>query len=134
MALPVALHPEHLARPVRPRLTVVVDGDRSASTVRMRRQRVFLIRRLVVGAVVAALVIGGWSLASGDAEGAAGASTAATVVEVRPGDTLWAIAGRLGVDADRRAVVAALAEENGGSVVVPGQHLRIPASVVALAG
>lgn len=41
---------------------------------------------------------------------------------VRPGDTLWAIAGRIAPERDRREVVDALVAARGGSsTVVPGE-------------
>ena len=50
-------------------------------------------------------------------------------VVVQPGDTVWSIAGELaGTDQDVRTVVHAIEELNDleGSVVVPGQVLRLP--------
>lgn len=54
------------------------------------------------------------------------------VVSVAPGDTLWAIAGALAPDADRREVVQRLAERNGGSTIWAGQELIVPVSVANL--
>lgn len=50
-------------------------------------------------------------------------------VVVRPGDTVWSIAGEVaGAEQDVRVVVDAIEELNGleASVVVPGQVLRLP--------
>ncbi|HSV67428.1 MAG TPA: LysM peptidoglycan-binding domain-containing protein [Mycobacteriales bacterium] len=53
--------------------------------------------------------------------------TAPTVVEVRPGDTLWSIARRVAPDADARAVVDSLRRGNGlpDGTVHPGQILYV---------
>lgn len=45
---------------------------------------------------------------------------------VAPGDTLWGIAGRLDPGGDRRTLVAALVERNGGDALRVGQTLVIP--------
>lgn len=48
---------------------------------------------------------------------------------VQAGETLWGIAGDLAPGADRREVVQRLAERNGGSHLLAGQILIIPAAV-----
>lgn len=48
---------------------------------------------------------------------------------VQVGETLWGIAGELAPGADRREVVQRLAERNGGSHLLAGQTLIIPAAV-----
>lgn len=53
-----------------------------------------------------------------------------TVRVVDAGDTLWAIAGEIAPDADRRLVVDALAQRNGGSGLQAGQVLVIPENLV----
>lgn len=45
---------------------------------------------------------------------------------VAPGDTLWGIASRLDPGGDRRSLVAALVERNGGDALRVGQTLVIP--------
>lgn len=52
-------------------------------------------------------------------------------VVVRPGDTLWSIAGRTFPEADPRAVVTAFREANGGQLrsLQVGSVLVVPASV-----
>jgi hypothetical protein len=45
---------------------------------------------------------------------------------VQPGDTLWSIAVRLDPTGDPRPVVAELAEQVGGTNVVPGEQLLLP--------
>ncbi|NLA35603.1 MAG: LysM peptidoglycan-binding domain-containing protein, partial [Actinobacteria bacterium] len=48
---------------------------------------------------------------------------------VRSGDTLWSIADSLDVAGDRRGIVEALSEANGGSEIQAGDDLIIPASL-----
>jgi hypothetical protein len=123
-------HPLPAGRPARPRLTVI-EGGRSG--VARRRRRVFLLRRVFVATVAVALGLGAVAAVS-----AIGAPASPVVVpatyEVSAGETLWSIAGELGLDVDRRAVVEVLAEANGGPVVRPGQHLVIPAELATLVG
>jgi hypothetical protein len=49
-----------------------------------------------------------------------------TVRIIDAGDTLWAIAGEIAPDVDRRLAVDVLAQRNGGSGVQVGQRLVIP--------
>lgn len=143
MALPVAVQPTTVPesfRHERPRL-VAIEGGRSVATGRptsaraprphARRvtHRVYLVRRLVAATAVVLAAYGAVS-AVGAAFGSD--SSVPPSYDVRPGDTMWAIAGDLGVDADRRQVVRLLADANGGTVVVPGQRLLIPESVRSL--
>lgn len=48
---------------------------------------------------------------------------------VEPGDTLWAIAGRLSAGEDRRKVVHELIQLNGlaSPTLLPGQRIQLPA-------
>jgi Tfp pilus assembly protein FimV len=84
-------------------------------------------RRLAAAAVlVAAWALGG-PVASAIGLGPEASAQARTYV-VRPGDTLWTIAGRFEPDRDPREVVFALTEANrvdAGSLV-PGQRLVVP--------
>ena len=49
-----------------------------------------------------------------------------SVYVVQPGDTLWAIAQRIHPGGDTSGYVDALVSLNGGSVIQPGQQLRLP--------
>lgn len=49
----------------------------------------------------------------------------AGVYTVRPGDTLWSIAGRIRPDADPRPVVDELARRSGGGAIQPGQQIPL---------
>ncbi len=67
--------------------------------------------------------------ASGTAVQARPSHGTAQVVVVRPGDTLWAIAERLGEPgADPRAQIDAIAQLNGidSGAIFPGQRLQVP--------
>lgn len=110
----------------RPRL-VALDGGRSDAG--RRRRRVFLVRRLVALVALALVVVAAVAVGSRVVGGVAGAAAVPTSYEVERGDTLWSIAGELAPGADRRHVVALLADANGGTTVVPGQDLVVPAGV-----
>lgn len=117
----------------RPHLVVIEGGAaQAAPSTRTRPDRsTFLRRRLAVVALALGVAAGivGVARPGGDA---AVTPAAPTSFAVSPGDTLWSVVGRLGVDGDRHAVVARLAEVNGGTVLRPGQRLTIPADVVAM--
>ena len=87
------------------------------------------VRRRLLGIVLLLLVIGlAWVVPSG------GAAAGQAHVErhryvVRPGDTLWSIAGGIR-DGDPRALVDAIQQANGADpgALVPGEVLLIPAA------
>jgi nucleoid-associated protein YgaU len=83
---------------------------------------------VVVGIMVAALAVAlvGWARAS--VPSAPQPVPASSVVTVRTGDTLWAIAARVAPQRDPRDEVAALQARNHLASVdlVPGQQLTVP--------
>lgn len=113
---------------------VVIEGGRSDSA--LRRRRMFLQRRCLVAVVAIVLVLMAVQAVSGRGTPAAdsGAHSVPASYDVAVGESLWSIAGTLDLDADRRAVVAALADANGGTVVRPGQRLIIPRDLPGLGG
>ena len=88
----------------------------------------------IVVAMLLALAIGNGALAGlapGPAAPAAaassvGASSSATQVTVRPGDTLWDIARRAQPTGDVRPLVDRLVAAYGSSPLQPGQSVAIP--------
>ncbi len=146
MALP--LHdsrPQHplRTRPTRPHLVVIEGGRRAGADDRTRsharvahrtapRPR-FVLRRIsvaVVATILAVTAILGAGRLGGAESDAGGGVSADVTVRVRPGETLWSIAGSLDSGRDLRAVVSDIAEANGGSVDLDaGQELVIPASL-----
>jgi hypothetical protein len=107
---------------LRPQLRLVPSHPvRAAGPVQIRQ------RRLILAAVVAILLVllmlplqalGGATLAD------AGPAVGQTYI-VKAGDTLTSIAQRTGVT-NVPALIAKLAAETGSTVVVPGEHIRIP--------
>lgn len=93
----------------------------------MRRRR-----RLARTLVVATLAVSGLGFLAGHAVAGAKRPSPAhvRVYVVRPGDTLWTIAGRVDPGADPRAVVDALIVGNHlrNAAIAPGQELRLPVS------
>jgi len=93
-------------------------------------------RRLMVVAVVTALLIGLASMLSQPSAGDAGSSVAnstvasgeSVTVVVAPGDTLWAIANDVNPNGNTRALVDQLVDLAGSASLQPGQTLTIPSS------
>ena len=119
--------------PSRPALRVL-EGGRSPAA--QARQAVYRRRRVVAGllavAVLALIVLAGAALAgiAGGVPSAAGSSAhrpPSTPSSWRPGDTLWSIAEAVAPDVDPRITVDRLVERNGGSPLVVGQELQVPA-------
>ncbi|WP_460460894.1 LysM peptidoglycan-binding domain-containing protein, partial [Angustibacter peucedani] len=90
-----------------------------------RRGRLAVTGLLAAVAVVASLFIGGVGAAGTRAE-----PVPVRYVTVTPGATLWAIAGEVAPDDDRRDTVARILELNAlqTSAVHAGQRLAVPAS------
>lgn len=94
--------------------------------VRLTRRGRRVVAALALGGAVA---LGSWLAPFvGDGDGGLRLAGGSSVV-VEPGDTVWSIAGEVaGNEQDVRVVVDAIEELNDleGSVVVPGQVLRLP--------
>ena len=109
----------------------VEDVDRFATVHRLpvvHRDEVYRRRRLVVAAIVLALVLGAGSLFSSRdaAPSAVDAASESVTVVVQPGDTLWGIAAALDPSGDPRALVAQLTDLAGSASLQPGQELVVP--------
>lgn len=87
---------------------------------------------VIVGGVVAVGrgALASWApappAASATASVSSSASSAGDTVVVRPGDTLWSIAGRLQPTGDVRPLVDRLVASHGSPVVVPGDRVPVP--------
>ena len=101
----------------------VIHGGRSQVGRQLRRT---YLRRRVIAAAAAVVVVGaaaqvaGAAVGSFSAQGPASAPLAGQTYQVAPGDTLWAIAGRVAPDADPRDVVQRLIELNPAAVSAQG--------------
>jgi nucleoid-associated protein YgaU len=94
---------------------------------------VFLRRRAVVLAVV--LAITGGAVQVADTLGGGGIErVAVSTYVVRPGDTLWGIAGQLAPERDRRDVIDELRRANGDLIdptrLTAGQAITVPGDLV----
>ncbi|RBY90966.1 LysM peptidoglycan-binding domain-containing protein [Blastococcus sp. TF02A-30] len=89
-----------------------------------RARRLAVVLAVGLGVAVGALVDSAVSGGAGEQLRLVGEST----VVVRPGDTLWSIAGTIAGDEDLRGVVDAIQQLNGleGAGLVPGQTLQLP--------
>ncbi|HEX4700384.1 MAG TPA: LysM peptidoglycan-binding domain-containing protein [Actinomycetes bacterium] len=101
-------------------------GSRPVTVRLTRRGRLLLTLVLLVVAVVAAVLLTGGGTAAAGADPAGGAP--ASVVTVRPGETIWAIAERVAPGRDPRDTVQAILDLNGlqTSQVRVGTALRLP--------
>ena len=108
----------------RPRLRLVPDHPvRAAGPVLPRQRRLAVAVAIAVAVLLVLLMLpiralGGSTLAD------AGPAVGQTYI-VKAGDTLASIAQRAGV-ANPSALTAQLAQVTGSTVVVPGEHIRIP--------
>lgn len=89
-----------------------------------RQPRLSLVWVLAVASVVCAAVVGLGALSNSVGPTV---PSETTVVRVKPGESLWDVAGRVAPDSDATAVVDRIRELNGidGSVQ-PGQPLTVP--------
>lgn len=102
------------------------DARRIEATRRMYLQRrLGVLLATVVVVVLASLLLFGNGGVAADLDANAPVQT----YRVRSGDTLWSIAESLEVDGDRRGIVEALADANGGGEIRAGEDLIIPASL-----
>jgi hypothetical protein len=99
--------------------------------------QVYIRRRLLVLAVLVAVLVGVW-LGAGSVRATRGGEPAApstgrpahtvsaVTYMVQPGDTLWSIAAHHHGAAGQADYVDALIERNGGTIVQVGQVLALP--------
>jgi hypothetical protein len=144
MAAVIVPSTSHSPRPVglprpdgRPQLRLV-EGGRS----RAPRAGVYLRRRLAVGLGLVLTVVVLWLAVTGAVTLLRGPATTASPevtpvpavgaatetgssYVVKPGDTLWSIAGGLGLDGDIRPVVDELAARAGGASLEAGQRIDL---------
>ena len=112
--------------PLVPALRVIEGG---ASPRRARLRRTYLRRRIAVACAAVVTVVLAFQ-AGGAAVSSLISSEPAPSGEtylVRPGDTMWDVAGRIAPDADRRDTVSDLVALNGDSSLRVGQSLALPA-------
>ena len=94
--------------------------------------QIYIRRRLLVLAVLLAVVVGVWLGAGsvratrGGEPAAPSAGRSAVTYMVHPGDTLWSIAAKYHGTADQADYVDALVQRNGGTIVQVGQVLTLP--------
>ena len=83
------------------------------------------MKRLWIAAMLAAglLFAGAHAVSAGQSH-----KIVPAVYQVKPGDTLWSIAGKLSGTGDRREIVDELLRSNhlSSPVIVPGQRLSLP--------
>jgi nucleoid-associated protein YgaU len=113
--------------PSRPAVVVLPPVTRPEARIYRRRRLAVLVAALSLLGLPAALVAtaGSSPAATREAPSLAGATVAAPVYVVQPGDTLWSIARKVDPGADVRVTVDRLVELNGGAALQPGQRLRL---------
>lgn len=131
MTAALAFRPEHLTdEPVIRLVPDLVEGPAPAHADATVAPDVFLRRRLVVGALAIALVFGIVSfLSSNGGTVETGVASGPQTVVVEPGDSLWAIAGRL-APGDPRPLVDELSRLVGGTDLQPGQRIHVPGELL----
>lgn len=121
----------------RPRPHDRVSPARAGARRRSGRPPLRLTRRgraVLLAAVTLALAAGSWVLLRHPSVAADGRQRPGVLREVTvlPGETLWAIAGRVCPHADPRDVVQRLMDVNGvGPALSPGDVLAVPADCYA---
>ncbi len=94
--------------------------------------QVYVRRRLLVGLVVVAVVLGVWFGAGNVLANRSGAPASSAAVRpaiayvVQPGDTLWSIAERHHGAIDQAEYVDLLVRRNGGATIQVGQSVTLP--------
>ncbi|MGE0728370.1 MAG: hypothetical protein AB7Q92_10040 [Acidimicrobiia bacterium] len=103
---------------------------------------VYVRRRLAAVAVICAAFLVGWqalaalgrtTVADAGTQWRAAPEVPVVVHRAAPGDTLWDLAVAYGPDADPRRSLDVLVLLNGGSELVVGQAVRVPAAWLASA-
>ena len=118
----------------RPQLRLVRPPRRGRDIYRRRRFAVLVLLVVIVFAVVGAVTaaraamgaIGGGPLTSPASPLARVQPVAATSYVVRPGDTLWSIAGAVHPSGDLRPYVDRLAAQLHGHPLQAGQRIALP--------
>ena len=105
--------------------TYIARPPRTADLRFVRRRLGALVFATALVASVGIVAGDGLADRGGDPASTSAAGRSAATYVVQPGDTLWAIAERLG-HGSIALYVDALVTLNGGSVIVPGQLLRLP--------
>jgi LysM repeat protein len=106
-------------------VTYVARPPRVTGATFVRRRVGVLVFAAALASSVGVAARDGLADRGGDPASAAAVGRSSTYV-VQPGDTLWAIAERMGPGGDLPLYVDALITLNGGSVILPGQQLRLP--------
>jgi LysM repeat protein len=105
--------------------TYIARPPRATDPTFVRRRIGVLVFAAALAASVGLAANDGLADRGGDPASASAVGRPATTYVVQPGDTLWAIAERVG-HGSVALYVDALITLNGGSVILPGQQLRLP--------